>query len=266
MGFLSHGDDWLASDVRNDYLFGMKSRGRGRWKRRGKAAGLILGGSAVVLVLALARKPSWYRPVTLDEQGLERVRAEAATAVDDVSRRLVAGESFELKLSERTLNEWIVTLLHHRPEWSERIPREWSNLAVAFEDNLIRPAALYEREGWRAIVSLDVAVEIDSSVDELRCTARGVRIGALRVPFAMVPERVFGPLIERGHGRYDLAGGPNPGALGPSGAGLSSGSLPEVRIRNRFVWPNGERPFRFRGIQSRTGALSLLIEPLHEKP
>ncbi len=232
--------------------------GRG-WKRRLALAGAVIAGGGALLILIVEHKPRWYRPVVLDAEQLERVRGEAATTVDAISRQLVAGSPFELRLPERAVNEWLCAFLHHRPDVAGRLPVQVSDIAMDFDEGCLRLAALYDSDGWRAIVSLDAAVDVTKNGDELQLTPRRGRIGSMPVAMGIVERWLIQPAMAARRKRHEDSGR----ALSDlSEFRLAEGERPVWRIRNRFVWPNGERPFRIRSVVPYAGEVALVIEPL----
>ncbi|GAG48205.1 unnamed protein product, partial [marine sediment metagenome] len=94
----------------------------------------------------------------------------------------------------------------------------------------------------------------------------GARSGSLPVPQAVL-ERLLNPLLDRERvPRSSRSEG-----WGTTHSPLHS-ALDDVRsvddffegvkVRNRFIWPNGDRPFRIDSIRIDNGELHLRIEPL----
>ena len=228
------------------------------WGRRAIAAGLVclLPGMAA-LCLTVEHKPGWYRPAVLDEHGLERARSEATAAWDQISGRVVQGRPFDVVLTDRVVNEWLAALDHHRPEVLQSLSPQLRAPAVRFLEGDVRVGAHYEANGWRAIVTVAAAPRIspDGRLCQLELT--GAYVGSLPVPKA---------LIQTSKRRNVEASKPtkikemNPSLFGRLDISTFRRFLPE--IANRFVWPNGDRPFRIDSIMVRDGELHLRVIPL----
>ncbi len=244
----------------------------GRVVRRGWIASAILAPVALVgLWLAFQHKPAWYQPVRLDDEEYQLARREAVATADSISDQIVQGRAFDLVLRDRSVNEWLAAWPRVSPEARRALPPELHDPAVRFTDERIRVGAHYEKSGWQAIVSVDLALRVSPDGINLTIALAAVRGGSLPVPRAIV-ERLLGPLLERArrrHNHNDAAdtGSPWGTTLVLSREGLdnlySTAQLFEgVTIRNRFVWPNGRRPFRIESIRITDGELRLRIQPL----
>ncbi len=220
---------------------------------------LAIGGVACVWLM-IHHRPGWYQPISLDEAGLKRTRADAATTADDISDRIVHGEPFDLVLHDRAVTEWLVTLVEHAPERARDLPPELSELAVRFDDGLVRIGVLLAKDGRRAILGAAVTAELSDDGRDITIALSGVRAGSLPLPRAGLVE-VIGPILEEAK------------ALDPEDVGSPVDSalrrlesidelFDGIGVRNRFIWPNGERPFRIDSIEIEDGELKLRIEPL----
>lgn len=237
-----------------------------------KTRRLIRLGSRIVLVvgpivlvtlwLVFQHKPGWYRPPVVTETMLQHARTTSAATADDVSKRIVDAESFQIVLTDEVVNEWLAALPHLWPDARRSVPPEVSDLAVQFEDGQVRVGALYADDGWRAIVSIGLFPAVSRDGKTLRVTLTGAKGGSLPVP-RMILRRILSSVLERGTGARDQRGD-GTAALGSAFRDLRSADelFEGVRIRNRFVWPNGDRPLRIDSIEVDGGELRLRIEPL----
>jgi len=234
----------------------------GRVVRRGWIASAILAPVALIGTwLAFQHKPAWYQPVRLDEAGYQLARRDAVATADSISDQIVQGKAFEVLLTDRSVNEWLAALPRVSPEAKRAMPPELHDPAVRFTDERIRVGAHYEKSGWQAIVSVDLALRVSPDGINLTIALAGVRGGSLPVPRAIV-ERLLGPLLERARRRHN-----NNDADSPWGTTLDDLQSTDqlfngVTIRNRFVWPNGKRPFRIKSIRITDGQLRCRLEPL----
>lgn len=217
------------------------------------------------LWLAFHHKPGWYQPANLDEAGAQRARSQAVGVADFVSDRMVEGEEFDVLLHDRSINEWLAAWLRDWPDGRDALPPELSDPAIHFDAGRIRVAAYFATGGWRAIVSvaLTLGLTVDGSAVEIRLS--GAQGGSLPVP-RVILEDVLDHLLQGAR-----AGG-DAGRDSPSTTGLLASIMREVRsvdelfegvrIRNRFVWFNGERPFRIESLTIDDGNLRLRVRPL----
>ncbi len=217
------------------------------------------------LWLTFHHKPGWYQPVSLDEAGAQRARSQAVGVADFVSDRMVEGEEFDVVLRDRSINEWLAAWPRVWPDGKDALPPELSDPAIRFDDGRIRVAAHFATGGWRAIISvaLTLGLTVDGSEVEIRLS--GAHGGSLPVP-RMILDDVLEHLLQ------GARTGPDVGGDSPSTTGLLASILREVRsvdelfegvrIRNRFVWFNGERPFRIESVTIEDGGLRLRVRPL----
>jgi hypothetical protein len=224
---------------------------------------------SLTLWLALEHRPGWYVPTVLDEQGVQAARRDASNAVDRFGDQLVHRQPFEVVLRDDALNAWFTALPSIWPDAARAVPRELHDPALRFESGLLRIGALYEVNGWRAIVSGAVAAALadEGATIELRLVESCC--GSVPMPPSLIA-RVANPHLQAAaisDGRPSLA---------PETPGDAMSSIREVRsveqlyrgirIRNRFVWPNGKRLFRIDQITIDADELRLRIEPINGHP
>jgi len=234
-----------------------------RWLRRGSAALLILGPpAAIALWLAFEHKPGWYRPAEVTEDSFQRAQADTATLAEAVSQGVVAGGSFEVSVAAGAVNEWLACLPRLLPEEDDLLPPGVSRPAVQFTSKGLRVGADVHYRGWRAILSVGLTVSISDDGQTVRIALTDVRGGSLPVPRAALA-RALEPLLQSGIGSDD-AGRSRPGSPKRMLQGLKSVDdlYGGVTLRNRFVWPNGERPFRLEAISFEEGAVRVRLDPL----
>ena len=242
-----------------------KSATRRLWRllRHGLATGLIVAFFAfVVLWLMFQHRPTWYRPAMVTDAGVQRAQADTAALADSISHQIVRGEAFEVTLVDEDVNEWLACLPHLLPEDQRPFPPSIKRPAVHFEQERIRIGAHYMRDGWQAIFSAGLLLDVSEDGRTVTITLTDVRSGSLPV-FRFVINQVLEPLLRN----VDLMH-----ARSQHGNRVFSTILREVRsvdelfegvnIRNRFVWPNGERPFRIDSITIDNDETRLRIEPL----
>jgi len=221
---------------------------------------------SLTLWLALEHRPRWYAPAVLDEQGVQAARRDATNAVDRFGDQLVRRQPFEVVLHDDALNAWLTALPNIWPDAARALPRELHDTALRFETGRLRIGALYEVSGWRAIVSGAAAAALadEGATIELRLVE--TCCGSVPMPRSLIA-RVANPHL---HAAAMSDGKPSSASVTPRDAISSLREVRSVdqlyrgvRIRNRFVWPNGKRPFRIAQITIAAGELRLRIEPIN---
>jgi len=239
----------------------------GRVVRRGWIASAILTPIALIGTwLAFQHKPAWYQPVRLDEEGYQLARRDAVATADAISDQIVQGKAFEVVVLDRSVNEWLAALPRVSPEARRAMPPELRDPAVRFTPERIRVGAHFEKSGWQAIVSVDLALRVSPDGINLTIALAAVRGGSLPVPRAIV-ERLLGPLLERARRRHNDNDNDDDDADSTWGTTFDNLRSTDqlfngVTIRNRFVWPNGRRPFRIESIRITDGQLRCRLQPL----
>lgn len=211
------------------------------------------------LWLTFQHKPGWYRPVKLDPAGLHQARRDATNTLDSVGDRIVRGEPFDLVISKRSVNEWLAALPQLWPDAARHLGSRFTELAVDFDSDGIRLGALYTHRGWRVIASVDLKIAVTQDGRFLQITLPRLFGGSLPLPRRLL-ESLLEPFLRQdrdnpseGAGAFD----PIVGEIGLAGEPVAG-----MRLRNRFIWPNGRRALRFASIEVKSGELHLRIEPL----
>lgn len=205
---------------------------------------LILTVAGIGLALALQHRPGWYRPYVLSESHLSLARMEALRVVDSISDRIVQGEPFEVVLSEDQLNIWLAGLEQIWPEAAKQVPRSILDPFVDFAPGRVRLAARVESEGWRAIVTTQYSINLSDDLSVVAVGLTSVKCGSMRIPDFVLATSLDRPIRVQGED-FPVAS-------------LSKG----IQIRNRFVWPNGRRPFRLGAFAFEEDSVRLRIDPL----
>jgi hypothetical protein len=229
-----------------------------------KLATLFAASAALVTLLVLfltaQRIPTWYVPVRVADDPAEqqRVRDSLTEAVDRFRAGLAAGQPFEFRISDRTINEWVVARAGIYPESTDWLPAWLSEPVLRFTEEGIVMGARYDRDGWKAIVSLHLQPKPRDDRPGVRIG--GVEIGALPVPFSMVRERLIqsGALsrirAERLPGSIQRALLPEV----PAGADSVERWLPVADLVR-------DDSFRVTAVATLPGELVLNIEPLERR-
>lgn len=233
------------------------------------SVGLIVVPLVVIaLWLTLHHKPGWYHPVELDAHGMQRARRQALSTADSISDQMVQRKPFDIVLSDESVTQWIAALGSIWPEAEAWIPSEITDIAVAFDDGVVRVGGRY-RGSWHAIVNIHLELGMTEDGSRLWIQLLSVYGGSLPIPRSMIERMLAGRLgtgesaSETSIGRSDdvdsltrWIGSPSDHANGPPA------NRDRADIKNHFVWFNGRRPYRILSIQVVAGELRLRIEPL----
>jgi hypothetical protein len=213
-------------------------------------SGVIAGPIVLIgLWMMFEHKPGWYRPVTADDATVKRAQSSTAELVDSISDRLAVARPLEVTLSDDAVNEWLASLPRLWPEAGRAIPREITDLAVRFDAGVMRIGGHFRSGELQSILNLSLAVEVSDDRSAFSIRLINVRGGSLPVP-RVVLAKLFEQLQD--------AAPPDEYSEIRSVDELFEG----VTIRNRFVWPNGDRPCRVSSITTGPGELRVGIEPL----
>ncbi len=231
----------------------------------------------IALWLVFQHKPGWYRPPVVDEALLRRARTESAALVDDVSRQIVEARPFDVTLTDAEVSEWLAAAPHQWPDVGRRIPPQISDPVVRFEPDGVRFGVLYSDGGWRAVLNATVALGVSDDSEHLTIALLGVRGGSLPVP-RFVLEGILNEISIDGDTDLSLHTGAS--VSSPARAAVDTAGSPHRRgehsreprpaegagelilIENRFIWPNGDRPFQIKSISVEFGSLHLRVVPL----
>jgi hypothetical protein len=175
---------------------------------------------------------------------------------------MVEGDPFTVVLTERSVNEWLTTLPHVWPDTREALPPEFDHPAIGFRDRRLWIGAHYVARKWQAIINLGLRFDASSDQKELKIILDGVYAGSFPLPKAIV-RQAFGRLLgqEQEH-QKDLNGTTKPLLDALQTIQSVNELFDGVAVKNRFVWFNGERPYRIQSIEIAKGELRLIIEPL----
>ena len=216
--------------------------------------------AAVGLWLGLRHVPAWYTPVHVPEEQLQRVRDDLADKFREVSDQIVAGEPFEVSMTDRMVSEWIAARGEIWPDSQEWIPTWLRDPVVAFQPGEIILAAHLDRDGWESIVGLHFRAELDGQVVVLRLA--GVTSGAVSIPLRLLTE----PAERLIHAeRLD------PDAMPDELARLVRklrrvevvGFVEQgLHLDEPLVWKNGDRPYRVLDVHLDQGRATVRIQPL----
>ena len=207
----------------------------------------------VVVCALLQRKPAWYRPVDLDEQLLQRVRRETAAAADDFGDRLVAGRRFEIQLRDSDINAWLSAAPLLWPEVQGHWPAYLTGPAIQFGADRVLLGAHLEVSGWRIIATAEVQAHPSGDLQHWQLRLHKCYGGELPLPRFLIDQ-----IATRNSPQDRKPDGDEFTAKLSDVDQLFSG----VPLRNRFVWPNGKRPFRIAQLHSADGVLRVVIDPL----
>jgi len=203
---------------------------------------LMLGASLIFYT------PGWYRSHAGGPIDPQVVRDDLRDAAQGFSDALMQPGSFDVHLGETQLNRWLAMRAEIYPLIDRRIPPDWRDLAIRFRDDVIRLGATYRGTGPAVVLSLDLAVTVESNAIRLKVVA--CRAGAMPIPIALLG-RVLARPIEIPPGK---AWRGSPEIRGDLKSGLLVGT--------RAVWPNGDRLYNVLAVAVRRTWLDFKIESL----
>jgi hypothetical protein len=232
-----------------------------RWLRRALLA--FLAAVPFVFVagwLAVHYVPSWYQPVTVADDDLQRVRKGLTDAFGSVSDQMVAGAPFTVTLSDRDVSEWLVARAEIWPEAGSWIPEWLRGPVVAFVPGRIILAAYFQRDGWEAIVGLHLSAETVNQRVTLKLES--ITVGALPVPIGTLASSLNS--LIRGN-RFDVNAMPD--ELAALVRKLRETNHLEkltegLTLDQTLIWQNGDRPYRIEDVQITHGEMAVEIKPL----
>ena len=204
--------------------------------------GLVSGTVGLATVwLIFQHKPVWYKPPPVDDRMLRETRSEVAQIVEGISQRIVRGETFDLSFTDETVNQWLAALPHVWPDARQKVPPEFRDMVVRFDEGRIRVASLLVKGGWRVVLTVVIDVALSKDGRQISLELVEVRGGSLNVPRPILVRVLDGV------------------AIGDAGV---TDWLKGRQVPNRFVWPNGRRPFRIDAIELTEGRIRLRLESL----
>jgi hypothetical protein len=156
----------------------------------------------------------------------------------------------------------LAALPHVWPDTQTVLPPKISNPAVGFEDGAVRLGAHYTADRWQAIVSLGVRIDVSVDGRFIELELSGVHGGSLPVPQRIVQELLDQLLRRLRDGGHTQDGTAEPFLSALREVKSADELLDGVQVKNRFVWFNGDRPFRIDAVTIDRGQLRLQIEPL----
>lgn len=226
------------------------------------AVGCAVLFATAALWLTFQHKPGWYRPVAPSAATTRRAQADSAAVFDFISDQMAAGRPFEVTLSAASVTGWLAALPVLWPEIQAEVPPELSDFGVGFEGGAVRLGAHVERNGWKVIANVGVVPEVSTEGGEIRLRLLDVRGGSLPLPRRAV-ERMLGGGDWVGEASIDdAASAKSPWQAALRDVRTVDDAYRGVSLRNRFVWPNGRRPYRIASVAAADGVLRLRIEPL----
>jgi hypothetical protein len=200
-----------------------------------------------ILLWALGRVPSWYRPLHLSPEEFGRVSDELAEANNHFARRLFERSTVTQRLTQQQINEWLI-VSDQLKRW---LPDELSDPMVVIRSDRIVLAAVTRVWGMEAVVSIAFRPIVEPH--EVRLELLGAEVGSLR----------FKPQSVEDFVRERLGSA----AQRPAMNGLS---VQEVvlgaTVANRFRWPNGGRHFQIERVELEPGRLTIRVLPERDHP
>lgn len=211
-----------------------------RWPRRVAIALSLLLIALLAVVAAAFWRPARYRPASIDFARLDDDQRALVNLLDHIGAELNAGRPVAFELSAEQINRWIAARGEIWPDAS--VPLDPLDRPVVWftRGGWVGAAAEARWGGWRAIPSVQAAIECDGSCVRLR--PMRVAVGAAPVPWSWLRPAVE-PLLRGGGGRVRLT---------------ADGAL---EAPCDWVWPNGKRPMRIARIEVAGGRVRVELVP-----
>ena len=214
-----------------------------------------------VLFVAFHLKPGWYRPIAIDERGLAEAEASVARVFDDFGDHVVRRRPFEIVLHDHELNGWLAALPRLWRDASEHWPADVVLPALAFREGRWLVGAEVRR-GWRTIVNAQLRATLVDDGRQILIEVESVSAGSIPIP-----RRYWSPQVQRAIDELILENNnrrPSDSRISISQpASFAESNHPALLITNRFIWANGQRPFRIGSMEPRDdGTMLVRIEPL----
>jgi hypothetical protein len=117
-------------------------------------------------------------------------------------------------------------------------------------------------DAWQAIVSLRLMLRVSEDGTNLKIALKSAYGGSLPLPRAIL-RGLLEQLLEQAHsGRWKADGASEPLIEALRRIQSVDDLFDGVAIGNRFIWFNGDRPFRIQSVRIDKGQLHLRLEPL----
>jgi hypothetical protein len=220
---------------------------------------LSFAATIVIVILLFHRRPSWFRPPTVDESLVQRARQSSLNTADWFGDQLVRGVEFDMVLEDRIVNEWIAAAHRLWPQIEDGWPPEIISTALSFQADRIWIGAHVRHGAWQAVVNAGLRVELITHGEQLAIHTEELRIGALPLPRVLAEwllSRVVAAPAHPTIGKQPLSE-IMAGLHGPRADDHADATV----ISNDFEWPNGKRRFRVLGISAVDGRATLHIRP-----
>jgi len=228
-----------------------------RWRRRLKAgatlAGACLAVAMVTIWLMFQHIPAWYQPPAIGPQELRAIHDDLKGTVDQLTGYLInSPEAFERRFTQEQINQWLSAREAIWPLSRKWLPEMLTNPFVSIEPDGIRLATTFRKGGLQSVLNARFTAEVSPRGIELRLVK--VALGSLPVPSFVVRDQ-----LDRLDEQLKAGAGDN-GSAKEGLAGLFRG----IVLPNKYVWPNGKKPFRIIGLRFESGTCIATFEPLED--
>jgi hypothetical protein len=173
---------------------------------------------------------------------------------------LPAGRPFVLTLTDEEISRWIAVRADVWPGAGEWVPDYAHDPVVAFQPERVLFGARIDRDGWQAIVSARLTVDVRPETITVRLD--GVACGSCPLPVSLLAGRLS-HLITATDTDVDTLPDPMAEVVRFFRRQGNADVLTRgVTIENRLFWKPSERWFRIRSLRLEQGSLRAEIEPL----
>ncbi|MCG3136995.1 MAG: hypothetical protein HJJLKODD_00836 [Phycisphaerae bacterium] len=141
---------------------------------------LLLG----TMWLLFQHLPDWYRPLWLTPTQLQSARQTLEATFEQITRRLAAGETFSVTLSERQLNELLAVQSSHWPALANLLGNDLRAPCIDLQPGRIRLAAGTRWHTVQTLLTVELLVQND--VDPMRLQLLSAAAGDLPLPVSWI--------------------------------------------------------------------------------
>jgi hypothetical protein len=222
-----------------------------RWgRRRMVSAALIVFGVTVLIVLYLLfHEPSWYELPIIAVEERQAVRNNLVAAEQAFTEGLRADVGpFVYHIYQNDVNRWLAMRREIYPLLDELSPSVLADPLVVFDAGKITVAGVYRGGALSAVVSVDIAVNVQT--DALMLTVTAARLGSVRMPLSVAGGLGLATTIDKG-----------PDEIWPGSPRVRGSLASGLRVGADARWQNGGVAYRVLDVSVQRGKMDITIEP-----
>lgn len=243
----------------------MRGPAKRKWRRL-KAAllGLAVAGITFLAVswLLFQHVPSWYQPIEVPPDQVQRVQADLMRTTDTLNERMVrAREPFQFTIGQDQVNAWLAAREDMWPLSREWLPPGVSDPFVTIDAEAVRLAGTVQYGSVQTVVSVRLTLTADA--ERVRVQLLDVTGGSLPVPRGWVEELLV--RFQQTHaGRLERLA-PDSSDLNQRNHIMLNDLYEGIDFSNRGLWrqlDNRPRPYRIIGLRLEPKALTVTVQPV----